>query len=117
MKLADTVILWTPACVADNPLAGTVQVLPWPWRGVIDNETAASALGHEAAFGGCWPPVCTLPNHAARQNFLLSLAIGLIVRDGLAPALVHQELLAIDEYRAAVPGDIRKFDSAGEVLQ
>lgn len=41
-------------------------------------------------------------------HFLLSNAVGMIVRDGLDPQLVHEALLNFPAYRNAVPMDLRE---------
>ena len=99
MKLAETMIAWTPRhdFLADRPTFGRVEAGPHPDRG-----------GWSRAFfstGGACMSDWREADEAGRLALLFILFNTLVIRDEIDPAEAHRAFLAIDEYRAAIPPD------------
>lgn len=106
MELKHTIICWTPSggdwalpsnYLYKNATVGRTALVPFPDRtGASDTYAMTS--------GACFISVREMRQNA-RQQFVLSTALGMILRDGLTPAEVHRALWPIDEYRDALPPD------------
>lgn len=92
MKVAETMIAWTPAWLINNPTAGKIQVCPRFLRGDTDWAQPYLYLA-----GAKFPWVRKLRGQDAVTNIFLEFNT-IVVRDGLAPEVVHKAFLSIDEY-------------------
>jgi hypothetical protein len=93
VKLKDALIAWD--CDSDRVKVGPVDGYPFGW-----------SEGYEMTGGGCYSNVQNLKGLEARHR-VMSDFIGLVVRDGVDAQAAHREFLKIDEYRRAIPVDMR----------
>ena len=97
MTIRNTMICWTPTYCGDAETVGQVALIDWPERVRASDRYAMST-------GACESHVAKL-NPLQRRQFVLSTALGMIVRDGMAPSVVHAALLPLVEYRDGLPED------------
>ena len=100
MKLAESVIAWTPATL-DSPTAGKVRVGPLIRPGEEDWTKSYFSTG-----GGAYVGVRKLSEVEAVAWTFMEFHV-LVTRDGIPPHRVHEAFLAIDEYVANIPPDMR----------
>ncbi len=100
VSIQDAIIEWTPWTLrgADEALAGRAQLIPFPARG--------RPKEHAYDSGGNCRSVQEM-TRAQRRTFMLSTALGMILRDRLHPDEVHRVLWPIKEYREALPPDTK----------
>jgi hypothetical protein len=96
MKLCETMICWNPR--------GAVALVPWP-------DYARRSARFRMTSGACYHHVHDFTT-VERQHFVLSVALGMIVRDGVTAAEVHRALWPLDEYRDSLPRDVQPLRNA-----
>ncbi len=93
----DYIIWWTPVWVAGDPLAGSLEVGPYPdWRA----RTASWMF-----LDGPFKHRRQCKTKTGRLLCLMTLFHTLVVRDGLDPQRVHQAFLRLPEYRQTIAPD------------
>lgn len=106
MKLSESLICWTPnhSVLEDMETKGKATVVPWP-----DREHRSRP--YMCTDGACWDHV-RKANVVNRRHFVMSVALGLIMRSKIDPAEVHRAMWDLDEYRAGLPGNTPSPDGS-----
>ena len=98
-SILKVMICWTSPCRAHRrDRVGMVELVPWP-----DHPGGRSHQLVSAA-GACDARVRKL-NARQREYYVMSTALGLIMRDGMDPKVVHAALWPLKEYRDGLPSD------------
>jgi len=105
MKLAESVIAWTPA-TASSATAGKVRVGPIVKPGEQDWTAAYLCTG-----GGAYIGVRKLSEIEAVAWTFIEFHL-LVARDRIPPHKAHEAFLAIDEYIGNIPPDMRPAQKA-----
>lgn len=93
-------ICWTsPVGRRREETAGQAALIAWP-----DTRGASDRYGYTS--GACESRVHEM-NRLQRQHYVLSTALGMILRDGLEPSVVHRALWPLSEYRDGLPSDVQ----------
>ncbi len=100
MKIANTIIGWTPVNGPHLDGDPVGQIECWP----IGSEPA-HAHAYTSTDGGCWSWMQDASNDVLAA-YVKGVALGMIVRDGLDPQRVNEVLMQIDEYAQGVATDM-----------
>ena len=103
-KLTDTMICWTPV-TGWTPNPAPTRVDPRPRGGRAAPGRSRPLTAYAFTDGACHGYVEHF-SKAQRVQYLLGIALKLIIRDGLDPAPVHAVLRRFPEYRDALPEDM-----------
>lgn len=99
VSITEVMICWTSDkdYFAKKSTRGKVALVSWP------DARRASDI-YVSTTGAC--DVCVQEySPLERAHFVLSTALGMILRDGMSPAVVHAALWPLIEYRNALPDD------------
>lgn len=101
ISLIDAMILWNPRH-ENEPIEnndGRVCVVKWPDR--PNNQDKLGLIYSNGACFSCWREASDFQ----RLTKLFIEAWHMVCRDGVHPKAIHEALMVIPEYRAALSGD------------
>lgn len=83
-----------------NTDTGHIGLVPWP-------DTEGFSRAYNRSVLACMSEVRN-SNFETRQATVLADGMSIILRDKFPPALVHEVLLGLEEYVAAMPPELRR---------